>query len=44
MADPDTLWLNLTNLVLGGAVAALFALFLCGIAAERVRRNRRPAS
>jgi hypothetical protein len=40
MADPDTFWLNLTNLVLGGAVAALFALLLYGIVAERLRRHR----
>jgi hypothetical protein len=44
MGDPDTFWLNLTNLVLGGAAAALFALFLCGIVAERFRRNRRSLS
>jgi hypothetical protein len=41
MGDPDAVWLRVTNMVLGGAVAAFVVLVLAGIAADRLRRHRR---
>lgn len=41
MADPDAMWLSVTNMVLGGAVAAFAVLVVCGIVLDRLRRHRR---